>query len=398
MPGEAISFPENVGDEALAGFHDEAQRTSDFAEAGIGPDPSGPVNVNAQANAQPQPSWEEQQANFQEEMNGVRHQGGTQHDLQTKGYSSDNSVEDARNFQQTQWNDLETNVQVPLHNYQGDQVANQDFQNMYGQSENEKGELRKALQAQMDANNQLLSRMNQVSNPQTPLPQFFAASPQRQEQPVNSPQVQNTAVPQSPNFKDVRFLAKEDDEMVLASDLNKVIQEQVAPYVYDAYQQAAEARNQTSVVQKQLFESQKLQMGITPQIEQMAIAQQPWMANVGTPEAYLGALHNFKATMDRAQLLEQQQPNPIPQARQNVSSNPQARRMVRRTTYVEGQGQAMAGEPSQGPSNAMAQWEAAWSQSEALPFAERAAVQRELLKTRGVGQVSGYRSPNVLTK
>ena len=408
MP-EQIDFPESVGDGALTGFHDDAERAADFAEAGIGPDPSGPVDVPRQMKAPTvEATWEEQQAQFQEAMMGQAHQGGVQHDLQPKGFTSDQSMQAANEFQQQEWNNLEQYETIPQDNYQGAPVQNQNFQQMYGQSENEKGELRKRLELAEERERMLQAQLQGSINP-VQAPNFFGptASPQATaEQHVQAP-VQYATAPRQPQNYDlsrIRFTNKEDGEMILAEDFNQAIREQVAPYVIDAYNRAEAAETSAAQAQARFFESQKSQMGITPQVEQAALTAQPWIRNIGDPTAYLGALQNYKSTQDLQNVAQAAIPRPVPQARQAgqpaqmPQASPQGQRMLRRTTYVEGAGQRMAGEPNQGQNSAAMQWEAAWAATMQLPFGQRASKQRELLNARGVNSVSGFRDPNVLTR
>jgi hypothetical protein len=403
MP-EQIDFPESVGDGALTGFHDDAERAADFAEAGIGPDPSGPVNVPQQMRAPVAENWEEQQAAFQTAMEGVAHQGGVQHDLQPKGFTSDQSMQNAQDFQQQEWNNLEQYETIPQSNFQGNPVPDQDFQRMYGQSENEKGELRKRLELAEERERMLQAQLQGQVNP-VQAPNFFGPAASPQQETVQAP-VQYTNAPQHPQSYDlskIRFTDKPDGEMILAEDFNQAIRDQVAPYVLDAYNRSQAAEAAAAQAQARLFESQKSHAGITPQIEQAALTAQPWIRNIGDPTAYLGALQNFKSTQDLQTAQQAAIPRPVPQARQAQpaqvqSANPQGQRMLRRTTYVEGAGQRMAGESNQGQNSAVMQWEAAWAATMQLPFGQRAAKQRELLNSRGVNSVSGFRDPNVLTR
>lgn len=355
---ERIDFPENATDADVATFQNDNQMDVDLETY----------------------------------MQGTQHQGGGRHDLNPRGLSSQNFEQeyvdamDGWHNNATSSEELYAPAPVP----QG-----QNFQRLYGQSENEKGELRRALQAQMDANTQLLERLNSMNQPQLPVqapinPPAFWQAPQTQTAP--QPQyTQYQPAPQSaPTYDLPDFIRKAPDEMVLAGEVNQVLKEQVAPYVYGVQQAAMAAYQQAQLAQRQLFESQKTQMGLTPQREQQILSTKPWLASINDPNAYLNAIRSEMVPANGNGNGNVSYVQQVPQA-------PQTQRILRRVGYVEGQGNG--GNVQENRIDPMAQLQAEWQATLALPLGskERGDKQRQLLHQLEVKRVSGFRDPNVLT-
>jgi hypothetical protein len=379
MAVERLDLPQSVGDEALAGFHDNESRAMDLQTA----------------------------------MNGVNHQEGGRHDLEARGMTTSltgvEAQEEFRRFNQAQA-DLQNGVQENLYAPSVEQYASQGddgshWRKLYGDSENAKGDLRRQLQAK----DELIANMqSQLASPVQP-PQFFgspqAAAPQSfvPAQPqYQVPQGQWGGAPSwnaSPGPQGVdnglAFIQNMDDEgIVYGKDVKGVIRDTVTPLISGVYAmaQAAEARAQSA--QAALFNSEKARMGITAQVEQSMLVKYPWLSNISDPGGYLSTMAGLVA-QERSLA-----PQATAQAQGFVPNggNPAMRTAIRRATFTEGGNNLSRGEPGQrGPASS---WEQRWSETLRMPYGSpaRSAAQRVLLSERQGPQVTGYRDPNILTR
>jgi hypothetical protein len=361
---ERIDFPENISDDDIAQFR----------------------NMD--------------QGGLQEFMNGDsnRHQEGGRHDLNPRGLSSEDFATQQQNVvEQQQWNDLSQseNMFAPQQNSQSEAA---DWKKLYGREANEKGELRRHL-------NEAITRIQQLEQQQQfatqlatmpPPPQFFGVQPQQQQQ---QPQYNGGYAQAQPNpFVNLpSIIGKGDDEMLLASDVDKAIKEKVAPYLEAVAWKAQQAEAQALAVHQRLFESQKLSMGLTPQVEMQVLASKPWLRNVQDPSSYLGAMQaevNALKAVQQAQAQAEAQQHFAPPTPQQPNVAQQA---LRRRTFIERGGSA---QPEQNSRSAEQMWQAEWAKSLAMPYGspERSVRQKQLLEMRGMNQVSGYRDPSILSR
>lgn len=349
---EKVEFPQTLTEGALASFHDEEQRELDFKEF----------------------------------MMGEQHQTGGRHDLDSRGLSTDSVAvrEDAiinphQPPELPPEDDFVQDIANPL-------PQDTNWQQEYGRSENEKGELRRQLQATMEKNYALESAA-QAGNVQ--LPTFF-------NQPSTTPQPQVAQAPAQPATFDPalmpRIVDKEDGEPMFAEDVDKILREKVAPVFFNMQQQLDAAQTTAAQANQRMFDAEKARLGISPQEERVFVAQNPWLQGMRDPNSYIEALGQIKK---RADLVAQAQPA---QATPTQPVSPGQRMEVRRRTFVESSTQT-AGPPQQDSRtlDPNAQFIQAWAQTKLLPYEKQAAAQRELLKSRGAARVSGYRDPSVLT-
>jgi len=353
---QKVEFPTTLTEGVLASFHDEEQREADFKEF----------------------------------MMGEQHQDGGRHDLESRGMTTDNVgvMEDAHLNPYTP-------AAVPNEADYVQQIApvqDTNWQQEYGRSENEKGELRKQLQAIADEN--FLLKQQSMGAP-VELPSFFnAQSPQAQvpHQAQPQPQVPQPVTPPmfDPNLMP-RIVDKEDGEPMLAEDVDRLLREKVAPVIYGMQNQLDQAQANTAAANQRLFEAEKARIGLTLQEEQMLVAQNPWLRGMREPQAYLSAIGQLKT--QQAVVAQPAQAAPT------VALSPVQQQEVRRRTFVEASRQAAG--PMQtdsaaiDPNRLFAQ---KWAETMQLPYEKKAAAQRALLKARGAQTVSGYRDPSVLTQ
>ncbi len=353
---EFVDFPQEATEGDIANFQNEGQRQADHE-------------------------------NFQDFMNGEQYQEGGRHDLNPRGLSTDDVHRrtELLNHPQVIMPEEQTFVQGAPQ----PQQEPQDFQRLYGQSENEKGELRKELAARMD---ELTAIKLETAAGSVQLPQFFNALPQQAQQP--QPQAQ----PQFNPSQSPRIVQKADGEPMFAEDVEEVLRTNVAPAIFQMQQQVQFSQAQVAEANKRLFEVEKSRLNISAQEERMFVAQNPWLQNVQDPNAYLQALGSLKQrSVAEAKAQAAQQPAP---ATPTPVQTPQQQQMVRQRTFVETSNQSAG--PVQSDSvntNPQRQFAQAWAESLTLPFGpERATAQRKLMKQIGARQVSGYRDPQVLTR
>ena len=336
---------------------------------------------------------QQREMDLQEFMQGQNHQEGGRHDLDPRGLSSQNFNESYDHL----IDGGNGNNQLEAENTYRPSPSGQDFRKLYGQSENEKGELRRALQAQLDMHQQLMAEVAALKGSygqaqQQPPPQFWNNGQQQgqqfqyQQQPVAQQQVQ---LP--------KFINKSDDEMLLPSDVNRVLTEQVAPYVFAVQAQAQQAQQAALQAQQQLFETQKLNIGLTQQLEMQILQRKPWLRSINDPSAYLSSMAGELAEIKRS---TPSMSNGNGGGVQYAPQSPQPQqRILRRVSYVEGGGGTSNAQDRQNvnPQEAL---QAAWQETLNMEFGkpERAKRQREILRKLGIDEVTGYRDQNILTR
>lgn len=384
LPGrELVEFPEDANANDLATFHDDRQREVDLQEA----------------------------------MEGTRYQEGGQHDLNPRGITSvdyDAEVQnlvDASAFRDSQY------PQPQAAQFAQDQPApvmptapqdgEIDYKQRYGQSENEKGDLRRALKEQLEYTQMLEMQANsngQNGNivPQyapTAVPQYVPQMPAVNPQTVpGAPVPGGYTPPQLPTADQLeRFAVKEDGEMVLQEDLDKVIREKVAPYVLDAYARTHQLEQRLVWEQEQRVNAMKAQIGITPQIEFQLVQANPWINTIPDPTARMQAMANLMRARQAQAVLQRTTPA-VPQQGQPRQFVAPTAGVGRRVTYVERSAGAPGAEPA--PQTDQAKFQAEWVAATHLPIegGKRGNAQREVLRKYGVSEVSGFRDPNVSTR
>jgi len=343
----------------------------------------------------------QREADLQEAMMGDRHQDGGQHDLEQRGFTSvsqdeqEQQLREMSQFQEAQYpqpqsakfvqdQPQESQVELPPSN------GEQNYQQLYGQSENEKGELRRALKQQMEANQQLLQQVQMVS--QQP-PVMYQQPP---VQPMYPPQggVQ-MAQPQVPQHRPL--LQKEAGEMVVTEDLDEAFRTGVEPHLAELHQRMQQMQAVIQQQQMAFLDQQKVQSGITPQIESQLISENPWLRQIPTPQGYLQALQGLVQQKQSQALLQRTSPAHVPGLAQQPVVNPAVQGAARRATFIE-RGVPRVAET--GGVTAQQRFNQEWQKTLLLPVegGQRSAAQRALLKMAGTQQVSGFRDPTVSTR
>lgn len=363
--------------------------------------------------AQFQRGDQERALDFQQFMEGTPHQQGGQHDMSPRGMTTDQG-----HFQQPPDTTRETLFNEPTYVQQPTQAPvapppAQDFQRLYGQSENEKGELRRALQAQMDANAQLLGQVQALVAPPTytqpyPNPPYqgtqyqgnqgngngygysYAPTTISQGQPMY---VQPPPIP-------TRFTNKEEGQMVLTEDLEATMQNVVAPAYYNLHQDTQRALGEAAVLRQMLVDGEKERRGITPQLEAQALTTQPWLRNLQqnpNPQPYLQALMTYAEGQRTSALLARtahpqvQVPPPPPALVPGTAAA-----AGRRITYVEGSNTpSVAFEPG----NTQSSFDREMAEATREPhIGKRAELMRRVMAKHGITQTNDWRDPSVVTR
>ena len=371
---EYVQFPQNVGDEALAGFHTPAEERIQLQQYMEGRQYAN--QAEQLAAAQGVTSQHTDDAAFLVEQQELQRLAAEQ---RAQGLGP----------QPTQPH-LAQPPNVPQYAESGD---NRNWQQLYGRSENEKGELRRQLQELMQMNQQLMATQAQAYS--TPAPQFFGP-PVGNGQAVPNPSW--SAAPTPASFP--RIVPKADGEMILAEDLEGTLRDSVAPFIFGVARRAEEAEQRATQAQRQLFEMQKVNMGVTPQVEQHWLSTAPWVRNIADPSAYLSTINQLETQRRMVTQLQQQAPQPIPQAQQlTPQGQPAQRQISRRMSFIEGGGHG-GGVDIASTRSAEQVWQEEWAKTLTLPYGsnERTAAQKALLVQRGASQVTGYRDPSVSTR
>lgn len=302
-----------------------------------------------------------QEMSFDEFMQGVEHQDGGRHDLNPRGMSS---VPQESGVDTNHTVDLGPSVYVPeqqfnpqTHQMPEQQVPlEQDWKRLYGQSENEKGELRREVNTLREE----VAAMRSAWNPQAQYQPAYATPTYTYPQPQWQAQQTQTA----PQVPVTFFEGKEDGEVVEVGEVNRLMRETVAPAVWQLYTQQLE-------MQKQQIAMQKLAAGISLAVEQKLLTSRPWLANV--PDGF----PRIQAMQEILKQEANQQGVPTPQPPTNIPPHQAA---VRRVTYVEpGTGQTSA--PVMDPNERFKQ---EWAKT------RTAAEKRALLERYGIGRANDF--------
>lgn len=336
-------------------------------------------------------------ADFQTFMEGTPHSEGGRHDMNPRGLTSDtgewhNSPEADAAFNAAQ-EPMYVPGQVPAEAPQPQQDDGL-WRRKYGQSENEKGELRAALNQQLEMNAKLMELA--FNQPQSPAPTY---PPQPSWQP-QAPSYGYSQVPSQvsayqPPPLPPRFVAKADGEMLYAEDVEAVIRNNVAPAYFENHQRTQEALQRVAQLEARLAAEERARMGITPQLEAQALLDQPWLRNLrSNPDvsAYHGALATYKQAVD-ARALASRAPQLVPTSPLPGTSAGAARRI----TYIESSGRQVdgGGEPHQGPSDFQRDMDAAMREPVHM---KKAAAMRKVFEKYGINAVNDFGDRQVLTR
>lgn len=199
------------------------------------------------------------------------------------------------------------------------QEGDQDFKQLYGKSENEKGEWRRTAQEAMSQLDQLKAELGSMR----------AAFVQPQAAPVyqgpnmppypQPPQPQQQA--QMPQFPDTYFPGKGEGDFLEPGDVDNVLQ-RVDVAMTNLQQQGM-------ALWQQQLQFMKTQAGIDPQTEQRLAAQHPWIAQMPDGPARVQALQNMK------QVEQAQKPGQPRAPRPATTKVAPEQAAARRVTYIE---------------------------------------------------------------
>lgn len=267
------------------------------------------------------------EASLSDFFQGEAHMQGGRHDLDSRGWGSgmpgNEPAEEAAE---------EPTEREYVQDSEEEWPTEPNFQQLYGRSENEKGEWRRTAQEAMqelERAKQELAAMRagfQPGNPYTPQTPGYAPSnpyvPQAQQY---SPQMPQPELPRT------FFEGKEAGDYISVEEIDAVLRTRFAPAVLELHQQQLQ-------LQYAQLQAQKASMGITPQVEQQIMAKYPWIG--GMPEGPQ-RIQAIASMMNHERVTQQRPPSPARNAPQPKASPTQA--AARRVTYVEtGTGRAVA--------------------------------------------------------
>lgn len=254
------------------------------------------------------------------------------------------------------------------------------WKKLYGESENEKGALRKSYQEIQEAFNGLMAQYQdlQYSAPQAPPQQ-----PQWQPGPQAPPPMQAGPLPgyAPPQHYPDPFEGISDDDVIQGRQFKQFTQRVIEPAFQALLHQNQAALQRTAYLESQMLKQAKLNAGITPMEELRLMGKHPWLKSL--PEANrLAALAGM-----RAQEAANAPPSVV--AAQPPIVTETQNRILNKVTYVEG------AQPQVNTDNSEAAIEAAklrdYAKAMAAPSdtGERAAMLRAWAAKYGVKAI-GY--------
>lgn len=190
------------------------------------------------------------------------------------------------------------------------------FKKLYGDSENEKGALRKQLAEMAEAFNGMAAQYeaSQAAQGQQwgpPAPQY--GMPPQQMQPVyNDP-----------------FEGLGDDDVVQGKQVRRLVEQQIGPAFGQLLQQNQAAFQKIQALEASLVKQAKEASGLTPVDEFRLISKNPWIRNL-QPAQRAQALGSLRQAELASQPQIVQQPAPIP------APTDSQQRILNKVTYVEG--------------------------------------------------------------
>lgn len=197
------------------------------------------------------------------------------------------------------------------------------WQKLYGESENEKGALRKNQQELMEAFNGLMAQYEALQSSQG------AQQPQFGPQSVPAPQYGQPQAFAPQPYGDP-FSGIGDEDVVQGKQIKDLVERQIAPAFGAILQQNQQLQARMAQWENQVVKQVKDSSGITPVDEFRLTAKNPWVRNL-PPAQRVQALSSLK----QAELATQPPPAPTPPAQIPAPTEPQ-QRILNRLTYVEG--------------------------------------------------------------
>lgn len=198
------------------------------------------------------------------------------------------------------------------------------FKKLYGDSENEKGALRKNQQDLMEAFNGLMAQYEalQAANQQ---PQWQQAPPQQAAPQYGPPQ--GYGPPQ--HYQDP-FAGIGDDDVVQGKQIKDLIERTLAPAMGNLFAQTQQAVARTAALEQRLLKQVKESSGITPVDEFRITARNPWVRDLN-PAQRVQAI----ASLRQAELAHQ--PPPAPQQPPQIPAPTDSQqRIMQKQTFIEG--------------------------------------------------------------
>lgn len=240
-------------------------------------------------------------------MQGERFQDGSRFDTETRGFGSGVSRGEARSYDPAdapaapkEQDFVPPVAPAPVE----DDIDH--WKRLYGQSENEKGELRQNMQSEIAQMRNELAGMR-------------AAIPQQYNQPAATGQYQPVQQPtQAAQLPETFFPNRGENDIVEIKDVDEMLKTLVAPAVMQLNQQQ-------QALQAQAAQQAKAAAGITPSIEQKLAAECPWITQVPDGQARIEAMRGIMQTRPSQGL---------PAQPQSVQVSPE-QAAARRVTYVE---------------------------------------------------------------
>jgi hypothetical protein len=197
-------------------------------------------------------------------------------------------------------------------------VELEKFKKLYGESENEKGQLRKNQQELMEAFNGLMAQYEALQ-----------ASPQPQQW---SPQVMPNQFgpmpygPAQPQFADP-FEGVQDADYVDGKTMRNVVERAVGQATAFAVGQAQQALQRQSILEQKLAQQARAASGISKLDEYRLAAKNPWLNQLPDAQRF-AAIQSLKAAEGVAA--------PQAPAVQAPQQNDSQSRILNRVTYIEG--------------------------------------------------------------
>jgi hypothetical protein len=252
-------------------------------------------------------------AGEQFELEAPRHQGGGTHDPNDRGYGSGIGVaqrgENNIELEAPETPTVPDFVADPFEDI-NPPAPDQNWQQMYGQSENEKGQWRKTANEAMTELAQLKAELGVMRNATSPATPGYPAQYSTPQQPAQAQQAQ---------MPETFFPDKSPDDIVETKDVDALVRNVVGPAVMQLQQQQQQLYAETLAAQKRAA-------GITPDVEAKMAAECPWLQSIPEGPARIQAMQGY------AQQRRQAQPGKAAPATAQVSPDQAA---ARRVTYIE---------------------------------------------------------------
>lgn len=192
------------------------------------------------------------------------------------------------------------------------------FQKLYGDSENEKGSLRKTNAELTEAFNGLMAQFEAIQ------------ASQRQPQPGWGPQPAPSYPPRYGMPPNDPFEGIGDDDVIQGKQVKGLIERTIAPALGAAFEQAQAAQERAAALERQMLAQAKASAGITPIDEYRILSKNPWLRSIPEAQRYQAI-----ASLKQSEQLQTPQQTPFTQPPANTTAESQTR-ILNRTTYIEG--------------------------------------------------------------